>query len=412
MNQPLDTDPAPLTRLPTGPLGPHIGPFGDLLAQQGYASCTIRQKLRTVAALSHWLESRGLPLPELNEETVEEFAASPRPDQKLRRDERPVLPRLLGYLRDAGVIASSEQKADDSDLGRLLGAFEQYLTQERGLAQATLANYLPAVRHFLSERFGQGSLHLRELTASDVTQSVVRYAQSTSPGSARVRVSALRAFLRFALREGEILNDLAAAVPTVAHWRLASVPGLLHPEQVDRLLSGCDQSTLMGQRDYTILLLLVRLGLRGGEVVAMRMEDLHWRAGELIIRGKGRRRDQFPMPKDVGQALATYLRQGRPSCSSRRVFIRLRAPHRGFASGVAICSIVRRALDRAGLRPARKGAHLLRHSLASEMLRRGASLAEIGQILRHNSPTTTEIYTKVDLSALRELAQPWPGGEA
>ncbi len=312
----------------------------------------------------------------------------------------------------AGVAQPSEQKANDSDLGRLLGAFEQYLAQERGLSPATLDNYLPATRCFLSERFGTGPLLLRQLNASDVSKSVLRYARSTSPGSARVRVSALRAFLRFALREGEIETDLAAAVPTVANWRLASVPGSLNPQQIECLLNSCEQRTFVGQRDYTVLLLLWRLGLRAGEVVAMRLEDLDWRAAEITVRGKGRRRDRLPMPQDVGQALATYLRTGRPSCSSRRVFVRLRAPHRGFASVVAICSLVRRALDRAGLQPARKGAHLLRHSLATEMLRRGASLDEIAQILRHSSPTTTEIYAKVDVSALRELAQPWPGGEA
>lgn len=312
----------------------------------------------------------------------------------------------------AGVAQSCRRKANDSDLGCLLGAFEQYLAQERGLSPATLENYLPATRSFLTERFGTEPLLLRQLNASDVSKSVLRYARSTSPGSAKVRVSALRAFLRFALREGEIETDLALAVPTVANWRLASVPPSLNPQQIECLLSSCDQRTVVGQRDYTILLLLSRLGLRAGEIVAMRLEDLHWRAAEITVRGKGRRRDRMPMPQDVGEALATYLRKGRPSCSSRRVFVRLRVPHRRFASSVAICSLVRRALDRAGLRPARKGAHLLRHSLATGMLRQGASLDEIAQILRHSSLTATEIYAKVDVKALRELAQPWPGGEA
>ncbi len=317
-------------------------------------------------------------------------------------------PPLVGLHRDH----ADEQGAAGSSLDRLLGAFEQYLAQERGLSSATLANYLPATRCFLTERFGNGALLLRQLKAVDLSKSVLRYARSTSPGSAKVRVSALRAFLRFAFREGKIETDLASAVPTVANWRLASVPPSLNPQQIACLLNSCDQSTCVGQRDHTVLLLLWRLGLRAGEVVAMRLEDLHWRAGEMTVRGKGQRRARLPMPQDVGQALATYLRQGRPSCSSRRVFVRLRAPHRSFASSVAICSLVRRALDRAGLRPERKGAHLLRHSLATEMVRRGASLDEIAQILRHNSPTTTEIYAKVDISALRELAQSWPGGEA
>ena len=297
------------------------------------------------------------------------------------------------------------------DLSGSLCAFEHYLVRERGLSPATVANYLPAVRRFLTERFGTGPLLLRELGASDVSRSILRYARSTSPGSARVRVSALRAYLRFALREGEIETDLAAAVPAVASWRLASVPSSLNSEQIEKLLNSCDQSTLVGQRDHTILLLLARLGLRGGEIVAMRLGDLDWRAGEITVHGKGQRRDRLPLPQDVGQALATYLSKGRPSCESRRVFVRLREPYRGFANVTAVCSIVRRALERAGLCPKRKGAHLLRHSLASEMLRQGASLAEIAQILRHNSLTTTEIYAKVNVSALRKLAPPWPGGE-
>ena len=310
------------------------------------------------------------------------------------------------------VAQPAEPKANARDQDGLLETFEQYLRRERGLSPATLDNYLPATRSFLTERFGTGPVLLSQLKADDLSKSVLRYARSTSPGSAKVRVSALRSFLRFAFWQGEIETDLAAAVPTVANWRLATVPASLTPQQIERLLNSCDQSTPVGQRDYTVLLLLWRLGLRAGEIVAMKLEHLHWRAAEITVRGKGRRRDRLPMPRDVGEALATYLRQGRPSCASRRVFVRLRAPHRGLASSVAICSLVRRALERAGLRPARKGAHLLRHSLATQMLRRGASVEEIAQILRHNSPTTTEIYAKVDLSALRKLAQPWPGGEA
>jgi len=203
-----------------------------------------------------------------------------------------------------------------------------------------------------------------------------------------------------------------AHVPTVADWRLSTLPKSLAPEQVARLLKSCDQRTVTGQRDYTILLLLARLGLRAGEVVAMTLEDLDWEAGELTVRDKGGRQDRLPLPHDVGAALATYLRQGRPRCLTRRVFVRMAAPRRGFASSVAICGIMQRALARARLHPPRKGAHLLRHSLATQMLQRGASLPEIGEVLRHELAQTTEIYAKVDFTALRALAQPWPRGAA
>jgi site-specific recombinase XerD len=225
-------------------------------------------------------------------------------------------------------------------------------------------------------------------------------------------LSALRSFFRFLRLQGATATDLAAAVPSVADWRLARVPQWIPAAQVNQILRHCDQQTRVGQRDYTILLLLARLGLRAGEVVGMTLDDLDWEAGDVVVRGKGGRQDRMPLPRDVGQALATYVRHGRPPCLSRRVFICAKAPRRGFSSSVAVCTIVRRALARAGLHPPSTGAHLLRHSLATEMLRRGASLAEIGEILRHRHPDTTAIYAKVDLRALRALAPPWPGGAA
>ncbi len=206
--------------------------------------------------------------------------------------------------------------------------------------------------------------------------------------------------------------DLASAIPGIANWRLTHLPKALTAEQVESLLLCCDQSTATGQRDHAILLLLARLGLRAGEVVAMTLDDIQWETGLLTVRGKGLRHETLPLPQDVGEALAHYLRYRRPQCTTRRVFIRLRAPHQGFTTSAAICNVVRRALARAGLNPACKGAHLLRHSLATRMLSNGASLAEIGDILRHRQPQTTQIYAKVDVKALRTLAQPWPGGVA
>ncbi len=197
----------------------------------------------------------------------------------------------------------------------------------------------------------------------------------------------------------------------MADWRLSELPKSLEPEKVEHLLQNCNQSTAIGKRDYAILLLLARLGLRAGEIVAMTLDDINWEAGVVTIRGKGSRRDQLPIPQDVGEALATYLRHGRPPCAARRVFIRARAPRRGFSGSTAIDDIVRRALKRAHLDPIRKGAHLLRHSLATKMLAQGARLAEIGEVLRHSTINTTQIYAKVNLAALRELAQPWPGGD-
>jgi site-specific recombinase XerD len=223
-----------------------------------------------------------------------------------------------------------------------------------------------------------------------------------------VTVPALRVFLRWIHQRGTTARSLAGCVPAVAASRLATVPKSLPGEQVESLLQRCDRSTLIGRRDYAILLLLARLGLRAGDVVAMELDDLDWEGGELLVRGKGGRQDRLPLPRKVGAAVAAYLRHGRPRCSTRRVFVRARAPHRGFCSSVAVSNIVQRGLERAGIEPPRKGAHTLRHALACTMLRRGASLAEIGQILRHRSPDTTAIYAKVDIAALRRLALAWP----
>jgi site-specific recombinase XerD len=224
-------------------------------------------------------------------------------------------------------------------------------------------------------------------------------------------VTALRSFFRFLRLRGDISTDLAAVVPTVANWRYATVPKWISQEDVEKLLRSCDQTTTTGQRNHAILLLLARLGLRSGEVANMTLDDINWETGEIKVGGKSRRQDRLPLPKDVGEALANYLYHGRPRCSTRRVFVRMRAPARGFADSTGIYSIVRRAFERAGLNPVHKGPHILRHSFATNMLRKGASLGEIGEVLRHRDLSTTQIYAKVDLEALRRIAHPWPGGE-
>jgi site-specific recombinase XerD len=289
-----------------------------------------------------------------------------------------------------------------------VGRYEEYLRAERGLSGATVAGYLPYVRRFVDERFGEQPLHPRELGPRDVSGFIVRYAPSMSPGRAKLMVAALRSFLRFLFQRGHTEANLAEAVPAVADWRLSTIPKYLSVEEIEGLLDACDQSTRTGRRDYAILVLLARLGLRAGEVVALELDDIDWRAGEIVVRGKGLLHNRLPLLPEVGDALAAYLRSDRPLVSTRRVFVCMRAPLRGFAGSGTVSTIVRRALERAGLNPPVKGAHLLRHSMATEMLRRGASMAEIGEILGPRSPNTTEIYAKIDFASLRPLAQPWP----
>ncbi len=289
-------------------------------------------------------------------------------------------------------------------------AFEAYLRHERVLAEATITYYVTFVREFLADRFSRGRVTLARLCAGDVVGFVQRQASRLHLKRAKQLTIALRAFLRYARYRGDLTQDLVAAVPAVANWAMPSIPRAIGEEQVRQLLASINRQTARGHRDYAILLLLARLGLRANEVALLELDDLDWKGGQILVRGKRGARAALPLPADVGAAIAAYLRHGRPRSACRRVFLRARAPRCGFAGPSAIGCVVRDALERAGVRAPTKGAHQFRHDLATQMLRRGASLMEIGEILRHRSPETTAIYAKVDLDTLRTLALPWPGG--
>jgi len=278
------------------------------------------------------------------------------------------------------------------------------------LSPATQINYLPFIRSFLKDCFGDGPAKLSQLRADDVLRFVQAQASRLHRKRAKLMTSALRSFLQYARYRGDITLDLMAAVPSVANWSIASIPRAIPADQVRQLLASIKRQTAVGRRDYAILLLLARLGLRSGEVAFLQLDNIDWKEGRLSVHGKSGRRTDLPLPTDVGKAIAAYLRRGRPASTSRRVFLRARAPVRGFLSQCAIGSIVKHRLDRAGIVAPAKGAHQFRHALATGMLRQGASLAEIGEVLGHRSPDTTRIYAKVDLDALRKLALPWPGG--
>jgi len=270
--------------------------------------------------------------------------------------------------------------------------------------------YLDTVGRLLDWRFGTQSIELGALGVQDVNGFMLEQARRYSAGHTQLIASALRGFLRFLLQTGAIATDLAQYVPAPARRQLSGLPKFMPAEDVERLLESIDQAHPQGRRDYAVLLLLARLGLRAKEVAALRLEDVDWDAGELVIRGKGGRVERLPLPWEVGEALSRYLRDARPACSTRQVVVCMRAPRRGFRNGSAVGTIVRRALARADLHPPHQGAHLLRHSLATRLLRNGASLVEIGELLRHRNLDTTRIYAKVDERALRTLAPPWPGG--
>jgi len=321
------------------------------------------------------------------------------------------LKRLFDYLRGEGVIAAEKISAPQlTPAERCAQTYSQYLDEARALTRATMLNYVPLIRGFLKDRFGDGPVKLSRLRASDIVRFVQHQAPLLHLKRAKLLTTALRSFLRYARYRGEVTLDLAAAVPIVANWSMPSIPRAIGLDQIRQLLASINRSTAVGRRDYAILLLLARLGLRSGEVAFLELDDIDWDGGQVTVRGKRNQRTVLPLPTDVGKAIAEYLQHGRPHSTSRRLFLRGKAPIRGFLSQCAVGSIVRHALQRAGVQSPTTGAHQFRHALATQMLRRGASLAEIGELLRHRNTQTTMIYAKVDLKALRTLALPWPGG--
>ena len=396
--------------LRVGPLAGDLDRFASRLKSQGYACPSAVSKLRLVSNLSRWLQHHGLGVEALDEPRIEAFLLTRGPGC-VRRGEATTARQLLSHLRASGRIPLAAPSPQSSNpLAPIERHYERFLVNERGVSRATVENYLPIIHAFLAERFATGAVALETLTVRDVNHFIVRQSQRLSRSRARLLVTALRSFLRHLHQRADIPADLASALLPVVSWRLSDVPKSLAPEQVEAILDSCDPRTAAGRRDRAIVLLLARLGLRAGEVAAMTLDDLDWDAGVVSVSGKDQRREALPLPREVGEALVAYLRDARPQCRTRRVFVRIHAPHVGFAGPVAITNVVHRALTRAGIDPPFKGAHLLRHSLATAMLRHGASLEEIGQILRHAAPETTQIYAKTDFEALRALAPSWPGG--
>jgi site-specific recombinase XerD len=330
--------------------------------------------------------------------------------QSIQPGDRAALKRLLSVLRDAGAIAPAVLPPITPQ-NQISEEFGDYLRTERGLAPRSIIRHQPVIRRFLCEVCPAGASDLGKISREEVTRYIERHARDWSAASGKAMCWSLRAFLRYLYHRGLNPIALAGSVPSIRQWKLASLPTYLSAAQVRKVLDGCDRTTALGRRDYAILMMLAKLGLRANEVATLTLDDIDWRSGEMLVRAKGRQRARMPMPPDVGAAVVAYLRDGRPTSSCRRLFLRTLAPIAGFASGCAITMIAKTALGRAGIHGcAHQGAHIFRHSLATELLRSGATLSEIGQLLRHESHDTTRIYAKVDIEALRTLSLPWPGG--
>ena len=401
----MSDQPTPERVRVSGPLARFADGFCVDLIERGYSLWRSQEQLYLLAHVSRWMEAEGLDLVGLTPATLERYLVWRR-RQGYRKSLSPLsLRRLLGYLDDLGVLPADDTVTSPVD--GLLAEFRRYLLRERGVGARTVGLYEPVARLFLSGRSEPLADDLARLSGGEVNTFVLREARRRSTRSAEMMVCALRVLLRFLYAQGMIAEPLAAAVPSVA-CRREDLPRGVSAEQVRLLVDSCDRSTPVGRRDYAIVLLLSRLGLRCGEVAGLDFEDVDWRASELVVRGKGSRIDRLPLSSDLGEALADYLRHGRPRGFGRAVFLHAHAPLTRLSPG-NVSDVVKRACKRAGI--ARVGAHRLRHAVASELLSRGAGLVEIGQLLRHQDLRTTALYAKVDRQALSRLALPWPGSE-
>ena len=396
--------------LRSGPHGRLIERYAARLVEDGLVRFGAWRCLNVVSGLLTWVASRRWTLADLDERRVEQYLRHRAENQSIQPGDRAALKRWLSVLREEGTIRPAVLPPPTSH-DRIFQEFDAYLRTECGLAPKSIVRHLPFIRRFLHEVCPAGDGDLGKISQEKVIRYIERHAQDWSPATGKAMCWSLRAFLRYLHHQGLNSHALADCVPSIRRWKLANLPTFLPAAQVQRVLDGCDQATPMGRRDYAIVMMLAKLGLRADEVATLTLDDIDWRASEMLVRAKGRQRARMPIPPDVGAAIVGYLRNGRPRSSCRRLFLRALAPHVGFASGCAITMIAKAALDRVGIEGcAHRGAHIFRHSLATELLRSGATLAEIGQLLRHESHDTTRIYAKVDIEALRTLSLAWPGG--
>ena len=393
----------------SGPLAGFVEGFVAELGRQGYTALSMCEQVRLVGHLSGWMAAQGVEPAALTGEAVDEFCQVRRAQGRRNHLTPQGLAPILEFLRSQGVAPQERERVADGPGDELLGRFRSCLLAERGLGLATADGYVYLVRPFVLNRLGSSDMDAvpLRLSAQDVMGFLLEQARATTPRSLQSRASALRVFLRFMHAEGLTSTPLAGAVPKVA-CRQSRLPRALPPTQVAALLGSCNTHTVDGLRDLAILTLLSRMGLRAGEVAALSLDDIDWRAGELTVHGKGPRVERLPLPVDVGETVSDYLRRARPAGAlDRGVFIRVKAPHRSLTP-TGVTAVVYAASRRAGLDPV--GAHRLRHCAATAMLAAGAPLEEIGQVLCHRRAGTTAIYAGVDMTALAALVVPWPAG--
>lgn len=397
--------------LRAGPNGPLLEDFAQKLGGAGYAEISARRHIRAAEHFVHWADEEGIPLGSVNRQTV------PRFDDHLNKCQCPGFGHatqtqdvllcgvrlFVRYLCGAGVDVSRAIEPVTQDPA-LFVAFREWMREQRGTSDVVIDNYRIPILDFLQFIDDAAGIEAHKLR-----QFVLEKSRKRGYTPAKIVVTALRMFLRFLITEGKCAAGMDAAIPSVAHWRFSSLPRYLQAEDVERIIASCDLASAIGKRDHAILLLLARLALRAGDIVQLCLTDIDWKSAQLSVSGKGRRETLLPLTLEVGQAIVDYLQDGRPQCDDDALFIRSRAPFRRFAHHSAVSVIVEKAMRRAAVTcPSRGAAHVLRHSAATSMLRQGATLQDISSILRHRSIETTQIYAKVDITALEQIAQPWP----
>jgi site-specific recombinase XerD len=401
-----------LERMRATCVGPHIDGFASMLSDEGYTRDTSRGYLRAADHLGRWADRQRVEIRLWDDEVLVRFGRHlPRckcikANKGIFADAIAGARLLLRHLRACEVVAPGPVPTARR-YAAIVEEFAAWMVRHRGLALSSAALYKRKLQPFVDSLGEDPSRY----TVNNIRGYVIDRIGDAGRSEARSAATAIRTFLRFLVADERVPAELQRCVPKVAQWRLSSLPRYLEAPDVERVLNSCDLTTEAGLRDHAILLLLARLGLRAGDIVAMTTADIEWRAGALRVLGKGRREVRLPLPQDVGDAILAYVERGRPDTNTDRLFLRVRAPRRPFSSSVAISDVVRAALDRAGIENAPiRGAHLLRHSMATAMLRAGASLDTIATVLRHSTHDTAAIYAKVDVTMLQQVTQPWPGG--
>jgi integrase/recombinase XerD len=388
--------------------GSHLDSFSRELLHSRYANITARKHLRAAEHFAHWASNNGIPSPEWTDCVLERFWRHLRRRRCRYGHSRPRnqltgASLFLKHLCATGFISSSREGLVAQPA--LLGSFRDWMREQRGTHDQTLDHYDGPILALL-KHVGEDPKHL---DARDLRQCFLKYCDGKGYAVIKHGATALRMFARFLNAEGRCRAGLEAAVPLVPHWRLSSLPRYLQPDEVERVVASCDPATVVGKRNRAILLLLARLGLRAGDIVQLQLSDIDWRGAWIEVCGKSRRQTRLPLTQEIGDALVSYLQHGRPPTDSDHVFVCCRAPFRPFGSHAVVSKIVDQAMRRAGVIPPGRGAaHLLRHSVATSLLRQGVSLQDIATVLRHRSIQTTQIYAKVDVSALHQISQLWP----